>query len=123
MRRLVTPLFLLIAFQAAADPRPPEQRPPEQRQAVIDLAYVLGESHALHRACAGDQDNTWRARMARLVRTEDANPTYKQSLTESFNAGFVARHAEFPTCTAKSQAEERSAAERGRRLARRLATP
>ena len=123
MSLLALALGLAIAPGSTDGQRPPEQRPPEQRQAVIDLAYVLGESHALHRACAGDQDNTWRARMARLIQAEGADGAYKQRLTESFNAGFVAQHAEFPTCTRKSQAEERSAAERGRQLARRLAAP
>jgi uncharacterized protein (TIGR02301 family) len=120
MRRLGAILGLLAVSPAMADPPP---RPPEQRQAVIELAYVLGESHALHRACAGQQDDTWRARMSRLVQAEGADGAYKQQLTDSFNAGFVARHAEFPACTTKSQAAERIAAGHGRRLARRLSTP
>jgi len=120
MRRLGAILSLLAVSAAMADAPP---RPPEQRQAVIELAYVLGESHALHRACAGAQDNTWRARMSRLVQVEGADAAYKQQLTASFNAGFLARHAEFTTCTTKSQAAERGVAEHGRILARRLSAP
>jgi uncharacterized protein (TIGR02301 family) len=112
-------LLLMAATPALADP--PAPRAPDQRQTVIDLAYVLGESHALHRACAGPDDNTWRARMGRLLGIEAPDAAYKQRLTESFNAGFVAKRAEFPTCSVKSQAAARAAAARGRDLARRLA--
>jgi uncharacterized protein (TIGR02301 family) len=95
---------------------------PQQRQTVVDLAYVLGEAHALHRACAGREDNTWRGRMSRLIQVEAPDPSYRQALMARFNAGFVARSAEFPTCTLKAAAAERAAAERGRALARRLAS-
>jgi uncharacterized protein (TIGR02301 family) len=120
MRLAVAFGLLSLAAPALADPPP---RPPEQRQTVIDLAYVLGESHALHRACAGDDDNRWRGRMSRLIQVEAPDAAYKRSLTQSFNAGFVAAHAEFPACTDKSQAAERAAAERGRALSRQLAAP
>ena len=96
-------------------------RAPEQRQTVADLAYVLGEAHALHRLCAGAEDNTWRGRMSRLLQVEAPDSAYRQRLLNSFNAGFVARNAEFKTCTNKSAAAERETAGRGRSLSRRLA--
>jgi uncharacterized protein (TIGR02301 family) len=94
---------------------------PQQRQRVIDLAYVLGEAHALHRVCAGSGDNTWRGRMARLLQVEAPDSAFRARLMTSFNAGFVARNAQFATCSDKSAMAERTVAERGRGLARGVA--
>ena len=99
---------------------PPGPSPP-QRRMVVDLAYVLGEAHALHRLCAGVQDNTWRGRMSRLLKAEAPDAAYRQQLMDSFNAGFVSQKAEFPTCTLKSADAEKLVAARGRDLSRRLA--
>ncbi len=85
------------------------------------LAYVLGEAHALHRVCAGREDNTWRGRMGRLLQAEAPDPAYRQQLMDSFNAGFTARNAEFPACTIKSADAEKTVAAHGRDLARRIA--
>jgi len=117
--------LLLVAGMALAN-RPafaePSSAPdPRQRQSVVDLAYVLGEAHALHRACAGGEDNTWRGRMGRLLQIEAPDQAFRQRLMASFNAGFLARNAEFPRCTLKAAAAERTAAARGRDLSRRLA--
>jgi uncharacterized protein (TIGR02301 family) len=120
MKGMLALAILSIAAPVRSDPSP---RPPEQRQMVIDLAHVLGEVHALHRACAGDDDNLWRAQMSRLLKVEAPDAAYKRSLTQSFNAGFVTAQAEFPACTDKSQSAEQAAEERGRALARRLAAP
>jgi uncharacterized protein (TIGR02301 family) len=88
---------------------------------VVDLAYILGEAHALHRLCAGAEDNTWRGRMGRLIKAEAPDQVYRQQLMNSFNAGYAAEHAEFATCTLKSQDMERTVAAKGRDIARRLA--
>jgi uncharacterized protein (TIGR02301 family) len=109
--------------QPAAAPAPPSSpdASPQQHQMVVDLAYILGEAHALHRLCAGAQDNTWRGRMGRLVKAEAPDQAYRQQLMNSFNAGFTAERAEFTTCTLKSDAMERTVAAKGRDIARRLA--
>ena len=117
-------VLLLAASVASAEPapNPPPPTSPEQRQQVIDLAYVLGEAHALHRACAGTEDNTWRARMSRLLQVETPDPPYRQRLMDSFNAGFTARSAEFTTCTTKAVETEQAVAAKGRSLSRHLAS-
>jgi uncharacterized protein (TIGR02301 family) len=120
MKWMLALAVLSIAAPVRADPPP---RPPEQRQTVIDLAHVLGEVHALHRACAGDDDNLWRRQMSLLLKAEAPDAAYKRSLTQSFNSGFVAAQAEFPVCTDKSQSAEQAAEQRGRALARQLAAP
>jgi len=124
MRAALLALGLLaLAPPAAAQtpPATPASVSPQQRQRVIDLAYVLGQAHALHRVCAGSEDNTWRGRMTRLIQVEAPDAPYRARLMASFNAGFVASNAQYATCTDKSALAERTAAERGRELARSLA--
>ncbi len=94
-------------------------RGPEQRQALIDLAFVLGEAHALHRTCAGPTDDTWRGRMRTLLQVEAPPESLKTKLTESFNAGFSAKDAQAKDCKAASELEAKLA-RRGAELARRL---
>ena len=105
---------------ARAQPTPFE-RSPVARERIVQLAYVLGEAHALHRLCAGPADATWFGRMQRLEAQEAGDEEFRRRLVESFNAGFASREAEFPTCTAASQAVERRVAAKGGQLARELA--
>lgn len=96
-------------------------RQPAERQALADLAYALGESHALKVACAGSADQSWRDRMNRLLELEKPDEAFRRRLTDSFNAGFSTRKAEHPACDEGVPEAERAAAERGRALAERLA--
>ena len=96
-------------------------QPPVVRQQLADLAYVLGEAHALAGACGRPGNLRWRARMNRLLDLEAREPVFRSRLADSFNAGFVARQAEFRTCTAKSRDAERAVAAKGAALARDLA--
>ncbi len=125
MRRGVMALGLaLVALPALAQPGaapPTAASSPQQHQMVVDLAYVLGEAHALHRLCAGADDNTWRGRMGRLLKAEAPDAAYRQQLMNSFNAGFTAEHAEFTACTLKSADQERTVAAKGRGISRHLA--
>lgn len=98
----------------------PAVRTPEQRQTLLDLAFVLGEAHALHRQCAGLSDDAWRGRMQMLIETEAPPDALKARLTESFNAGFSAKAAQAKDCQAAT-ALEAGVARRGEALARRLA--
>jgi len=117
MRTATVSLFLLClcgpANAASAN------RTAEQRQALVDLAFVLGEAHALHRICAGPTDDTWRGRMQTLLSVEAPPETLKARLTESFNAGFSARGAQAKDCKAASVLEA-GVARRGAELARGL---
>lgn len=116
---VVVAVLALAASPVLAETSVPSS--PQRRQQVVDLAYVMGEAHALHRACAGGEDNTWRGRMSRLLQVEAPDAAFRQQLMTSFNAGYVARSAEFPKCTVKTADAERIVAARGRDLARRLA--
>ena len=110
--------LVLVAVGSPADAAP-AVRTPEQRQTLVDLAFVLGEAHALHRVCAGPSDDTWRGRMQKLLEVEAAPDTLKARLTESFNAGFSAKDAQAKDCKTAS-ALEAGVARRGAELARRL---
>lgn len=123
MRRLAVLLLALPHLALAATAVPP--RSPQARQLVIDLAYAMGETHALRQACLGDADQEWRVHMGRLVEVESADPALGASgqrrLVESFNAGFNAKSAQFPSCKPEVQAALVAAAAKGETLARRLA--
>jgi uncharacterized protein (TIGR02301 family) len=101
---------LLIAAPSAA-----QDRDPAQRQKLLDLAYVLGEAHALARACDNDSQY-WRARMTRLIELETPDLAFKGRLTAQFNTGYSAREAQFPGCSPAAKAAARAAAQRGRQL-------
>lgn len=123
MRRLAVLLLVLPGFAFAAPALAP--RSPQARQLVIDLAYAMGETHALRQACLGETDQEWRVHMARLVEVEAADPALgsggQRRLVESFNAGFGAKSAQFPGCKPEVQPALEAAAAKGEALARRLA--
>ncbi len=96
-------------------------RSPQARDALVQLAYDLGDAHALHRLCAGPADATWYGRMQQLQAQEAADEGFRRRLVESFNAGFAAGSSEFPACTPQSRAAERAVAARGAALAQQLA--
>lgn len=91
------------------------------RQNLVDLAYVLGEAHALRQICQGAQDQYWRQRMMKLMETEQPDIAMERRLRENFNTGFATRQGEFPACTPAAEAAEAAAMRRGRGLAERLA--
>jgi uncharacterized protein (TIGR02301 family) len=113
-----------VSHVKAAEQPPAAAAParlPDQRQRLTELSYVLGESHALRRACLGPSDRLWYDRMQRLLLVEAPDKAFRQVLVERFNAGFLAAGAEFPRCTPDSRAAARDAAERGKALADRMA--
>lgn len=103
----------------AAGPALAQDRPADQRQRLLELAYALGEGHALRQACEGEGDQSWRARMMRLVQVERAGAMLEAQLRERFNAGFVMRRGQ--ACDAASRKAEAEVARRGQDLALKLA--
>ncbi|WP_174301281.1 TIGR02301 family protein [Caulobacter sp. S45] len=110
--------LLVLADAAGAQEAP--RRTGADRQVVVQLAYTLGEAHALRRLCAGPGESTWFGRMQRLESQEAADDAARAQLVESFNAGFAARQAQFVECSRRSRATERAVAQRGAALAQRL---
>ncbi len=107
---------LLAAVLAGAAPAP-------GRPGLPDLAYVLGESHALRQACRSREDMYWRDRMERLLDAEGASDAEAARLTRAFNAGFAAARTAFPGCDVRARAAAAETAGRGRALAQALASP
>jgi len=109
---------LIIACMATASVA--QEREPEERQRLLDLAYTLGESHALRQTCEGLNDQFWRSRMVRLTEVEQAEQGFDAQLRERFNTGFAARQGEFPLCDAASRKAEQQSARKGQALALKL---
>ncbi|HEX5377239.1 MAG TPA: TIGR02301 family protein [Phenylobacterium sp.] len=116
MRAPIVPILLaLLATPALA-----QDREPVTRQNLVDLAYVLGEAHALRQVCQGPGDQFWRGRMIRLVETEQPDAAMERRLRENFNTGFATRQGQFPVCTPAARRAEAAAMAHGRALAGRL---
>ena len=113
---------VLIAVFAASGAAPvlAQEREPAERQRLLDLAYTLGESHALRQTCEGTSDQYWRSRMVRLTEVEQAEQGFDAQLRERFNVGFAARQGEFPLCDASSRKAEQQSARKGQALALKM---
>jgi uncharacterized protein (TIGR02301 family) len=125
MRRILVAFAVLaLAAPVAAQEAPaqPRGRSPAARETLVDLAYVLGQAHALRTLCEGEGEQYWRARMARLSELERPDEAFREQLFESFNTGFVTAQAAHPRCDRTARAEAVNVAARGRDLARVLAS-
>ncbi len=107
-------LALVLAFSVPA-------RAADRETTLNDLAYVLGQSHALRQACQGQTDQFWRERMYHLIQTEQPDQGFERRLKDSFNTGYAAAQSTYPSCTPQSRRAEAKAAERGRALVEGLA--
>jgi uncharacterized protein (TIGR02301 family) len=110
----------LLALMLIAGPALAQDRSPAERQTLGDLAYALGESHALRQVCSGLNDQYWRDRMVRLTQVEAADPSFDAVVRERFNVGYAAGQAQAQDCNAASRRAEAAAASRGQALAQKL---
>ena len=111
---LILPLTLVVGPASAQD------RPPAERQTLGELAYTLGESHALRQLCKGLGDQYWRDRMLRLTEVEDSDAAFDAVIRERFNTGYAAGQAQALDCGPYSRRAEADAASRGQALAQTL---
>jgi uncharacterized protein (TIGR02301 family) len=116
-------VLILAASLVLADAALAQTRSPSERQVLADLAYVLGESHALRQACVGPADQYWRDKMSDLVATERPDPAFDRRLKMAFNAGYSATQAAYPHCTHGARLRQQTAAQRGRDLSASLTGP
>ena len=117
---LMAAVAILLA-NGPAQAQDVEGRDGAQRQLVVQIAYTLGEAHALHRLCAGPGDATWYARMQRLESEEAQDEASRRQLVDAFNAGYAARETQFVACSRRSRGVEREVAAHGASLAAQLA--
>lgn len=120
MRALIPALVTTLVLALSAGPAAARPRDAAHQRTLIELAGVLGESHALRQACEGPEDQYWRARMLRLLEVEAPAPELLADLKGAFNDGYADLRAAFTACTPRSRQAEAAAAARGRALARRL---
>lgn len=111
---------VFIALILVAGPAVAQDRPPAERAVLGDLAYALGESHALRQVCTSVNDQYWRDRMLRLTQVEASDPSFDAVIRERFNTGYASGQAQAQDCNAQSRRAEAAAAGRGQALARRL---
>lgn len=114
---------LPAALLVAVSPALAQERVPAQRQALVDLARILGESHAIRQACEGPQDQYWRKRMQQLLAVEAADQSLKTRISVAFNAGYGSGKALYPSCTDAARAEARRIARTAQGLSEALAKP
>jgi len=120
MKRLPLNALLALAAVFGAGSAVAQDRAPAERQTLLDLAFTLGESHALRQVCQGGDDQYWRSRMVRLTEVEKADQAFDAQLRDRFNTGFAARQGEFPGCEDASRQAEQAAARKGQALAVKL---
>jgi len=113
-------LGALVLLCLSVEPVTAQDRAPAARQALVDLANVLGQSHAIRQACSKKKDFTWRDRMERLLRVEAADQALRNRLVNAFNDGFGSAQASYPTCGEKAKADAARLAQRGEALAGQL---
>jgi uncharacterized protein (TIGR02301 family) len=124
MKRL--PLNALLALAVLSGPMAgagsalAQDRGPAERQTLLDLAFTLGESHALRQVCEGGGDQYWRSRMVRLTEVEKADQAFDAQLRDKFNVGFAARQGEFVSCDDASRQAEQAVARKGQALSAKL---
>ena len=104
-----------------AGPALAQDRTPAVRETLTDLAYTLGQAHALRTRCDGEGDQVWRARMVRMVEVEQPDQAFRDQLFESFNVGFLGAQTSHPRCDVAARTEAARVAARGRDLSRVLA--
>ena len=114
MRRFLA----LIATLALASPA--AAQPAARTDLLVQLARVIGESHALRQVCEGAKDQYWRERMFGLLDAEAADDALRDRLSKAFNAGYIDGQLEFDHCSAASRDAETRAAGKGRDVAGRL---
>ncbi len=100
-----------------------QDRPPVGRQSLVDLAYVLGQSHALRQVCESEADMYWRSRMEKLLDVEEPDQAFRARLFQSFATAFNGARAAFPNCSPAARQEASKSALRGRTLSDSLASP
>ncbi|MBC7669923.1 TIGR02301 family protein [Caulobacter sp. DWR2-3-1b2] len=121
MNRPLISALLALAMLAPEGAVLAQDRGAVERQRLLDLAFTIGESHALRQVCEGVGDQYWRSRMMRLTQVEKADQAFDAQLRDKFNTGFAARQGQFVECDDASRQAEHTVARKGQALSTRLA--
>lgn len=122
-RLLLRPALAVLVAAALAAPGAvlAQDRPPAERQQLLELAFTIGESHALRQLCLGAGDQYWRSRMVRMTEVEKADQAFDAQMRDRFNTGFAAGQGEHPACDEAARKAAEQSARKGQALSARLA--
>ncbi len=87
---------------------------------LLDLAFALGRTHYLRTLCRGEDDQTWRTRMTRMVEVEQPDEAFRQAMVARFNAGWLDLRSEHAECGTAARDAAALAAQAAAMLADRL---
>lgn len=68
---------------------------------LMRLAEVLGSLHYLRNLC-GEEGNTWRGEMEKLITAENPEPARRARFVASFNRGYRSFDGVYVSCTASA---------------------
>lgn len=77
----------------------------------MQLAEELGRVHYLRTLCRGEDDQTWRTRMSRMVEVEAPDAEFRRRLVDRFNDGYLALQGEHRVCATPAREAAAEAAQ------------
>lgn len=127
---LLIALVASIGTAGAQSTQPRRPVPPPDPSVQTDryddalggLSRVLGGAHYLRILCAGRGDQSWRARMGKLMDLEGQPGTPRRALmAQEFNNGYREQEVQFSSCSPAAQAAEVALKAKGARYSTALA--
>jgi len=118
---VLTAALCAAATLAVAQEAPPA-RTADERRDLLELAYSLGQTHYLRTLCRGEDDQTWRTRMTRMVEVEAPDEVFRQRLVDTFNDGWLILQPRHRECGTAAREEAARTAQAGAMLADRMAS-
>lgn len=122
VRASVAALVLWIGAATLSAAQAPPPRTAEEQQALLDLAFALGRTHYLRTLCRGEDDQTWRTRMTRMVEVEAPDEPFRLAMVARFNDGWLDLRADHRECGTAARDAATSAAQAAAMLADRLSS-
>ncbi|MCV0397684.1 MAG: TIGR02301 family protein [Rhizobiaceae bacterium] len=117
IRIMILATILASAFISA----PVRASEPLYESRLLRLAEILGSIHFLRTLC-GEEGNSWRAEMEKLLETEAPDAERRARLVGRFNRGYRAFDGVYSVCTSSATAAIERYMKEGEELSREIAT-
>lgn len=115
-------LFILCSLAAYSHAQQDTGEAFDYQQDVKELSRLMGVLHGIHFTCNGKGDQFWRERMVLILNEEvRGEPTLKEKLIGSFNAGFDQSRNFYPWCDDMANRARKDVAKQAIGLTTRLA--
>lgn len=118
-RKILTVVMLVSSLTAQAVPARAADGPFEA--GLLRLSEVLGSLHFLRNLC-GENGDTWRAEMEKLLASENPEPERRAKFVARFNRGYRAFENTYTTCTGSATEAISRYMKEGEDLSREIAT-